>query len=72
MKYLSLKQLKALSPQRRDALWKSVKAKVGKYIDPWFDFMPETLSPEDARLNEYRKTLHRLVLKDRQEKNSEF
>lgn len=65
MKYLTLEQLEKLTPQRRQALWKSVKAKVGKIIDQWFDFEPDMLDAEDARLNEYRKLLHKLVRKDR-------
>ena len=64
MKYLTREQLESLSPQRRVALWKSVKAKVGKYIDNWFDFEPDMLTPDQAELNEYRKLLERLVLRD--------
>ena len=65
MRYLTEEQLKKLTPQRRAALLRRVQARVGKQIDPWFDFQPDQLSAEDAKLNDYRKQIHRMVREDR-------
>ncbi len=62
--YLTKEQLLALTPQRRKALLRHAQAKVGKYIDDWFDFMPEYLGPDEKRLNDYRKQIHRMVRRD--------
>lgn len=63
MKYLSEEQLKALPQQRLKALLATANAKVGKRIDPYFDFIPETLSPDETELNDYRKTIRGLLRK---------
>lgn len=47
--------------KRLKALLGSVNAKVGKRIDPYFDFEAKTLNPVDAKLNEYRKTIRAIL-----------
>lgn len=61
MKYLTNEQIVQLTAQRRKALLRSVEAKVGKRIDSYFDFEPDLLSPDLAKLNDYRKMIRQII-----------
>ena len=65
MRYLTDEQLRKLTPQRRAALLRSVKAKVGKHLDEFYDFEPDMLSPDHRKLNEYRKRIQLMVDADK-------
>lgn len=65
--YLTEEQLLKLTPQRRKALLQHVQAKVGKYIDEFYDFEPDAITNEQAKLNKYRKQIRRMVRKDESE-----
>jgi hypothetical protein len=66
MRYLTDGDLEKLTIPRLRALLKKVNALVGSTIDEYFDFEPNRLFPEDARLNEYRKNIRRIISSKRQ------